>query len=139
MQFCKINDCDGRLALFCFCRFLLVLNSSCPLLFTVGALGLCYGSLHKLNQAHCEFKVFGKQLFLCATNKQEYHFSTCMLHVATPQNRHFQVMKPSLCGLCVALSFLSLSFFVSPLFSFAPTIPSSTQHLLLLLNLGGIK
>lgn len=36
-------------------------------------------------------------------------FSTCMLHAATPQNRHFQVMKPSQSVACVCGS---LSFFV---------------------------
>lgn len=81
------------------CSVLIVASPWCLLL---GCTSWCYGSLHKLNRTHCEFKVSGKQLFLCATNKQEYYFLCSHAACRTPENRRFPGDEAvSVCGLFV--------------------------------------
>lgn len=76
--------------------------------------------------------MFGKQLFLCATNKQEYHFLNSHAACSASSKQTFPGDEAfSVCALCVGPAF----------FLFTPANPHSTRLLLLLLlqTLGGIK
>lgn len=100
------------------CSVLIVASPWCLLL---GCTSWCYGSLHKLNRAHCEFKVSGKQLFLCATNKQEYYFLCSHAACRTPWKQTFSRWRSLLslwlvCVSCCLPLCLSSSLFTPPHF-----------------------
>lgn len=114
INFCHINISFVVVVL---CSVLIVASPRCLLL---GCTSWCYGSLHKLNRTHCEFKVSGKQLFLCATNKQEYYFLCSHAACRPPWKQTFSRWRSrfSLWLVCVSCCLplcLSSSLFLFPL------------------------